>query len=107
MDTWYSMSLGDGIMAAAPTAELEEKFLRSFTASGKPPEMAVFIRPEEWERAKKIFNILAERVEDVTPWLAQQMLSNQRNGVILSYSPAWKMLWKFIRSPFVQRQVFD
>ena len=64
-------------------------------------------RPEEWERAKKIFNILAERVEDVTPWLAQQMLSNQRNGVILSYSPAWKMLWKFIRSPFVQRQVFD
>jgi hypothetical protein len=46
VDTWYSMSLGDGIMAAIPTAEIEEKFLQSFTASGKPPEMAVFTRVE-------------------------------------------------------------
>jgi hypothetical protein len=69
--------------------------------------MAVFTRPKEWERAKRIFNILAERVEHVALWLARRMLSNQRNGVSLSYSPAWKMLWKFIRSPFVQRQVFD
>ncbi len=64
-------------------------------------------RPEEWERAKKIFNVLAERVERVTPWLAQQMLTNQRNGAILSYSSTWKMLWKFLRSPFVKEQVFD
>lgn len=46
MNIWYSISLGDGIMAAAPTAEIEEKFLRSFTAAGKPPEMAVFTRAE-------------------------------------------------------------
>ncbi len=64
-------------------------------------------RPADWERARKIFNILAERPENVTPWLAQQMLSNHRNGAVLSYSPPWKMLWKFIRSPFVQEQVFD
>lgn len=64
-------------------------------------------RPEEWERAKRIFNILAARVEDVTPWLAQQMLGNNRNGAILSYSPPWKMLWKLLRSPFDHRQVFD
>jgi NAD(P)-dependent dehydrogenase (short-subunit alcohol dehydrogenase family) len=64
-------------------------------------------RPEDWERAKKIFNILAERVERVTPWLAHQMLSNQKNGAVLSYSPPWKLLWKFLRSPFVKEQVFD
>jgi hypothetical protein len=64
-------------------------------------------RPEEWERAKKIFNVLAERVERVTPWLAREMLSNQRSGAILSYSPAWKIFWKFLRSPFVKEQVFD
>lgn len=64
-------------------------------------------RPEEWERAKKIFNILAERVEKVAPWLARQMLANQRNGAILSYSPPWKMIWKFIRSPFMKNEVFD
>ena len=64
-------------------------------------------RPEEWERAQKIFNILAERVEKVTPWLARQILANDRNGAILSYAPAWKILWKFARSPFVKDRVFD
>jgi NAD(P)-dependent dehydrogenase (short-subunit alcohol dehydrogenase family) len=64
-------------------------------------------RPEEWERARKIFNILAERVEDVTPWLAREMLANQTNGAMLTYTSAWKMFWKFIRSPFVKRNVFD
>ena len=64
-------------------------------------------RPEEWERAKKIFNILAERAERVTPWLARQILANHRNGAILSYSSPWKMFWKFMRSPFVKEQVFD
>ena len=46
MKTWYSLSLGDGIMAALPTAEIESAFLPSFAAAGKPPDMAVFTRPE-------------------------------------------------------------
>lgn len=64
-------------------------------------------RPEDWERAKKIFNIIAERVETVTPWLARQMLGNRKNDVILSYSSTWKLLRKFLGNPFVKRQVFD
>jgi hypothetical protein len=50
MNNWYSLSLGDGIMAAAPSAEIEELFLQSFTAAGKPLEMAVFTRPESQGR---------------------------------------------------------
>ncbi len=46
MEKWYSLSLGDGIMAGTPAAEIEQAFLQSFTAAGKPPEMAVFSRPE-------------------------------------------------------------
>lgn len=64
-------------------------------------------RPEDWERAKKIFNIIAERVETVTPWLAQKMLSNNRNDVILSYSSPLNLLWKFIRGLIVKRRVFE
>jgi len=64
-------------------------------------------RPEDWERARKIFNVIAERVEIVTPWLVQQMLNNQKNGAILSYSSPWKLLRKFLSSPFMKRQVFD
>lgn len=46
MEHWYSVSLGDGIMAASPLAEIEERFQPSFLAAGQPPEMAVFTRPE-------------------------------------------------------------
>jgi len=46
MDTWYSVSLGDGIMAVTPCAEIEQLFLQLFTAAGKPADMAVFTRPE-------------------------------------------------------------
>jgi hypothetical protein len=46
MNNWYSLSLGDGIMAATPSTEIEELFLQSFNATGKPPAMAVFTRPE-------------------------------------------------------------
>ena len=44
--TWYSVSLGDGMMAGTPSAEIEEKFLEEFSAAGRPLEMAVFTRPE-------------------------------------------------------------
>jgi hypothetical protein len=46
MNNWYSVSLGDGIIAATPSAEIEERFQRAFVAAGKPPDMAVFTRPE-------------------------------------------------------------
>ena len=46
MDTWYSKALGDGMMAALPSDEIEEKFLHLFIAAGKPLNMAVFTRSE-------------------------------------------------------------
>jgi hypothetical protein len=46
MATWYSISLGDGIMASSPSAEIEAVFLQVFNAAGQPPSMAVFTRPE-------------------------------------------------------------
>ena len=33
-------------------------------------------RPEDWERDKRIFNILADRIETVAPWMAEQILAN-------------------------------
>ena len=64
-------------------------------------------RSEEWERAKKIFNIIADSVENVTPWLADKILSNQKNGAILAYSSSWKLMWRMIAQPFVGRNLFD
>lgn len=50
MNSWYSLSLGDGVMAGGSSAEVEERFLQLFTAAGDPPEMAVFTRPESENR---------------------------------------------------------
>lgn len=63
-------------------------------------------RPEEWERAKKIFNIIADSVENVSPWLATKILNNQKNGAILAYSSNWKLLWRFASQSFVKRNLF-
>lgn len=43
---WYCLSLGDGMMAPTPSAEIEEMFQQAFIAAGKPDDMAVFTRPE-------------------------------------------------------------
>jgi hypothetical protein len=46
MNTWYFVSLGDGMMASMLTDQIEEAFLEESTAAGCPPEMAIFTRPE-------------------------------------------------------------
>jgi NAD(P)-dependent dehydrogenase (short-subunit alcohol dehydrogenase family) len=63
-------------------------------------------RPEEWKRAKRIFNIIAERVEVVTPWLVDRMLKNKRNGVHLSWPAGWRMFFRLIAQPFSHRDIF-
>jgi NAD(P)-dependent dehydrogenase (short-subunit alcohol dehydrogenase family) len=63
--------------------------------------------PEDWENAKRIFNILADRVETVTPWLAQQMLANDKNGVCIRWQPAYKVLFRFLAAPFRRRNLFE
>jgi len=63
-------------------------------------------RPDEWKRAKRIFNIIAERVEVVTPWLVDQMLKNIRNGAHLSWPAGWRMFFRLITQPFSHRDLF-
>ena len=97
MDTWYSMSLGDGIMAAAPTAELEEKFLRSFTASGKPPEMAVFTRSESEGRLHceviAYFSPAAVAVATVFDAKPCEKPARMGLGLLVGDERAWSMLF--------------
>jgi NAD(P)-dependent dehydrogenase (short-subunit alcohol dehydrogenase family) len=63
-------------------------------------------RPKEWERDKRVFNIIAERVEVVTPWLVDRMLKNKRNGVHLSWPAGWRMFFRLITQPFTHRDLF-
>jgi len=64
-------------------------------------------RPEEWERVKRIFNIIADRVETVTPWLARRILDNTKNGARISWSSTWKVMARFATAPFHKRDLFE
>jgi NAD(P)-dependent dehydrogenase (short-subunit alcohol dehydrogenase family) len=63
-------------------------------------------RPEELERVRPIFSIIADRVEAVTPWLARRILANDRNGVTISWLPWWKLASRFAVSLFHRRDPF-
>lgn len=63
--------------------------------------------PEEWEHSKKIFNILSDRVETVTPWLAKKVISNNKNGMNIVWLNTFKILLRFLSSPFYKRKIYD
>ena len=46
INTWHSISLGDGLWAPTRLAQIEEIFLPLFNEAGKPSDMAVFTRNE-------------------------------------------------------------
>jgi NAD(P)-dependent dehydrogenase (short-subunit alcohol dehydrogenase family) len=62
--------------------------------------------PVDWERAKGIFNIIADRVETVTPWLARRALENDRNGARIAWSSSLKLALRFLMAPFRKRDLF-
>ena len=63
-------------------------------------------KPEEWQKVKKIFNVIADRVETVTPWLADKMLANQRSGVRFTWSSNLRLLGKFAVALLGKRDIF-
>ncbi len=63
-------------------------------------------KPEEWAKVKGIFNILADRVETVTPWLVKQILANRKHGASIKYLTIAKIAWRFITAPISRRNIF-
>ena len=64
-------------------------------------------RPEDFERVKPIFNILSDRVETVTPWLAQRVLANEKNGVRIVWLTPLKIMMRFMTARIRKRELFD
>jgi len=63
--------------------------------------------PAELAKAKKIFNILADRVETVTPWLADQVLAGARNGGRVAWLTRRKAAARFATAPLSKRDLFE
>ena len=64
-------------------------------------------RPEaEVERVKRIFNILADRVDTVAPWIATQVLSTRNNGANITWLTNLTAFGRFMSAPFQKRDLF-
>lgn len=61
--------------------------------------------PADWARAKRVLNILADRVETVTPWLAEQALANRRQGARIEWLTPRKSLLRFVGALFRKRDL--
>ena len=64
-------------------------------------------RPEDWERAKKIFNIIAERVETVAPWIARRVLANNKSGTRIIWNTPTRMFIRLVSLPFQKKDLFS
>lgn len=59
--------------------------------------------PEIFARSQRIFNILSDRVETVTPYLARKILENDKPGAHIQWLTRPKIIWRFLSAPFGKR----
>ena len=60
----------------------------------------------EGSRTRRLFNILADRVETVAPFLVNGILANTKHGAHINWLTTPKIAWRFMTSRFTKRDVF-
>jgi len=55
---------------------------------------------------KKIYNILGDLPDVPAKYLVKKMISNHKNGKLLSWQSNGKIAWRFLKSIFVKRDLF-
>ena len=62
-------------------------------------------QPDALDSARRMFNILGDKVETVAPWLAKQILDGPPNGARIKWLTNRKVAWRFLTAPFSNRDV--
>jgi len=62
---------------------------------------------EEWERTKRIYNILADRVETVTPYLAEGLIANEKHGGRVAWLTGKKAAFRFMTASIRKRKIIE
>jgi len=60
----------------------------------------------EWEKSKKIFNILGDKVETVTPYLVDGILKADKSGAKVAWLTGGKAFRRFMTAGFNKRDLF-
>lgn len=66
-----------------------------------------FLRKTLDAQNQKIYNILGDKVEPVTKFLAGKILQNQENDASIKWLTKPKVMWRFARSLFLKRDIFN
>lgn len=61
--------------------------------------------PAQWEKSKRIMNILGDKVETVTPWLVEQALANEKNGARIEWLTKAKAMRRFMLPGYKNRDI--
>jgi len=62
---------------------------------------------KDWPRVERIFNILADNVGTVAPWIASRVLANTKTGTRISWLTRRRALARFALAPFRRRDMFS
>ncbi len=63
--------------------------------------------PQQFAEQKRIFNILADRVETVAPFLAKKVLENTKTGANIRWLTPTKIMARFLLARFRKRDIFS
>src|ERR1035437_4466554 len=61
--------------------------------------------PAKAKNNKRIFNILADHVDTVTQFLSKRILENTKNNVHIAWLTKQKVVWRFLKSLIVKRDI--
>jgi regulator of sigma D len=61
---------------------------------------------EDLARAQRVFNILGDTVETVTPYLVERILANTQHGAYINWLTTPKVIYRFLTARFTQRDLF-
>jgi len=64
------------------------------------------INPERYERTRRVYNIIGDKVETVTPWLTRNTLLNERHGARIAWLTKSKVIWRFLTAKWNKRDLF-
>jgi NAD(P)-dependent dehydrogenase (short-subunit alcohol dehydrogenase family) len=60
--------------------------------------------PAEWQKVRPLMNVLCDHVDDVAPWLVEQMLGNREHGRLIAWMTTPKLLGRFCSAWVLRRR---
>ena len=85
------------VISVRPGILLSDGFIREIKAED----------PAKFAKQRRALNILGDQVEDVAPWIVEQILANDKNGATVAWLSTGKILGRFATAGFKKRDILS